>query len=268
MGLFISGWLFILGLAIGSFISVIVYRTINGESPWKGRSHCDHCGKLVDWKHNIPLLSFILLRGKCVNCKTKISWQYPIVELLTGLLFVWWYWVGQSVFMLVKPPFVVLQPLFWLIIGVLMLMVIIYDLAYSLIPDFISLPLVALTFAYRLFLGLSGEMRWLDMWTSLIAGLVLAWFFYGLYLLTNRKGFGLGDVKMAPALGLLLGWQKMTIAVFLAFVIGATVGVLLMSIGKKRFGQTIPFGPFLVLGSAISLLWGPLLWNWYWAILR
>lgn len=268
MAAFISFWLFIFGLAIGSFINVIVYRSINGESPWKGRSHCDDCGKLVDWKQNIPLLSFILLRGRCANCGKKISWTYPVVELMTGLLFVWWYWIGQGVFLLVQPPLTWAQPLFWLIVGIALLMVLIFDLIYGIIPDFLTLPLFLLTLAYRVYLAVSGEMRWIDMWTALLAGLILTWFFAGLYILTNKKGFGLGDVKLAPALGLLLGWQKTTIAIFLAFVIGATVGVVLMLVGKKKWGQTVPFGPFLVVGTAISLLWGNAIWGWYFGLIH
>lgn len=170
--------------------------------------------------------------------------------------------------MLANPPFPWVQPLFWLIVAIFMLMVVVFDLLYYLIPDFLTYPLIVITFAYRVVLGLSGEMRWLDMWTSLLAGLVLAWFFWGLYLLTNKKGFGFGDVKLAPALGLLLGWQKTIIDVFLAFVIGALVGVALITVGKKKFGQTIPFGPFLVLGAATSLLWGQQIWNWYMAFLH
>lgn len=267
MELLVTGWLFIFGLVIGSFLNVVIYRSVNGESPFKGRSHCDHCGKLVDWKENIPLLSFVILRGKCANCKKRISWQYPVVELLVGLLFVWWYWMGRGFFLLAADPFTWAQPAFWLVVGIVLLMVVVYDLAYYLIPDFLTIPLVVLTLLYRIGLGVTGQMRWVDLITSGLAGLILAWFFMGLYLGTGKKGFGLGDVKLAPALGLLLGWQKTLVMIFMAFILGATVALVLMALGKKKLGQTIPFGPFLVLATILSLLWGGLIWDWYWAIL-
>ena len=102
---------------------------------------------------------------------------------------------------------------------------------------------------------------------AIICGLVLMAFFYGLWFFTKGRGFGFGDVKLAPSLGLLLGWPKTIVAVFLAFVLGAVVAVVLIALGKKKLGQTIPFGPFLVLGTLIALLWGSRLWSWYWGLL-
>lgn len=265
MEILISGWLFILGLALGSFINVIIYRTIKGESPFKGRSYCDHCGKLVGWRENIPLFSFLVLRGRCSRCRKKIPLQYPVVELLTGLLFVWWYWIGKAVFLLTQSPLGLLQPAFWLIVGLMLLMVFIYDLIYGIIPDFLSGGLLGLAIVYRLFLAVSGAMRWQDVASSVNAGLLLMAFFFGLYLLTKRRGFGFGDVKLAPALGLLLGWQKTIVGVMAAFIIGALVGSLLIGLKKKRLGQTVPFGPFLVVGTLLALVWGGVIWAKYWS---
>lgn len=246
---------------------MVVYRTMYDDSPLRGRSYCDHCGKLVDWKHNIPLLSFFLLGGKCANCKKKISWQYPVVEFLVGMLFVWWLIVGRSFFLLVQEPFTILQPMFWLVVGLILLLVIVFDLVYMLIPDFLTFSLFFVVLSYRLLLVATSQMRGEDLGYSLVSGGILALFFYFLYWVTKKKGFGFGDVKLAPSLGLILGYQRLVVAVFLAFVLGSLLGVVLLLMGKKKFGQVIPFGPFLVLGTIISLLWGNQVWNWYFGML-
>ena len=261
-------WLFIFGLVIGSFLNVVVYRTIYGESPLKGRSVCPHCKKQISWKHNIPLLSFLFLRGKCAHCKKRISWQYPVVEGLTALLFVWWYVMGKGFFLLVNTPLELVQPYFWLMVGVLLLLVLVFDLWYGVIPNAVNLLLLVLVLGYRVALVVMGIMRPQDFWMAVVAGIGLALFFYGLYLLTKRKGFGLGDVKLAPSLGLLLGLRGTIVATMLSFMSGAIVAVVLLVLGRKRFGQTIPFGPFLVLGAVMALLWHELIWEWYFGLLR
>lgn len=266
MDLIVSFYLFAIGLAIGSFINVIIYRSVKGESPFVGRSHCDHCGKKVDWKHNIPLLSFLFLRGKCYFCHKKISWQYPLVEFITGMLFVWWFWIGKAFFFLSTPLSFYLQPTFWLIIGIILVMIFVYDLVYGIIPDYLNKIILGLSVLYRLYLTLNGEMQWSDLKSSVAAGLLLMAFFWGLYLLTKKRGFGLGDVKLAPSLGLLLGWQKTIVGMMSAFMIGALVGIVLIAVGKKKFGQTIPFGPFLVIGTVLALVWGNQIWSWYFGL--
>lgn len=256
-------FIFIFGLIWGSFLNVVIYRTTHGTSPLSGRSKCPKCKKMISWKHNIPLISFFLLHGKCVNCGTKISWQYPVVELLTGFLFVWWFWIGQGFFLLVGQPWSLLQPVFWLLVGMLLLVVFVADWRFGLIPDSANIILFVLALGYRLALTGFGLMQSEDMIRAIICGLVLMIFFYCLWYFTKGRGFGFGDVKLAPSLGLLLGWPKTLVAVFLAFVIGAVVALVLMAMGKKKLGQTIPFGPFLVLGTVISLVWGNSLWGWY-----
>ncbi|MBI1871803.1 prepilin peptidase [Candidatus Collierbacteria bacterium] len=189
-------FVFIFGLIWGSFLNVVIYRTTHGTSPLSGRSQCPKCKKVISWKNNIPLISFFLLHGRCVNCKTRISWRYPVVEFMTGILFVWWYLISQSFFSLAGSPFSILQPVFWLL-----------------------------------------------------------------------GGFGFGDVKLAPSLALLLGWPRVSVGIFSAFVIGAVLGLTLILFGKRRFGQTIPFGPFLIVGVLVGLLFGNSLWGWYWGLI-
>lgn len=261
-------WLFILGLAVGSFLNVVIYRTVNGQSPLKGRSKCTECGVKIAWQNNIPLLSFMWLRGRCAQCGAKISWQYPVVEFLTGVLFVWWYVVGWGFFRLAGSPFGWLQPLFWLGVGVALLLVVVFDVRYGIIPDVLSAVLLIWVLMYRIGLVVTGRMMKGDFYLALVTGLVLTGFFYFLYQVTKKKGFGLGDVKLAPSLGLILGWPKTLIGVWLAFVVGAVVAITLLILGKKKMKQTIVFGPFLVIGTMIALWWGDAIWNWYLIMLK
>lgn len=258
---------FFLGLVFGSFLNVVIYRTTHGTSPLSGRSQCPKCRKMISWKHNIPLISFFSLRGRCANCGTKISWQYPVVEFLTGSLFVWWFLMGQSFFLLWQQPWNYVQPVFWLTVGMILLSIFVADWRFELIPDSLTLPLFILALGYRLALVGSGQMQSGDLAAAIIAGLILTAFFYGLWHFTKGRGFGFGDVKLAPSLGLLLGFPRTLVGVFLAFAFGALAASLLIILGKKKIGQTVPFGPFLVAGTVVSLLWGQSLWSWYFGLL-
>lgn len=259
--------LFLWGLAIGSFLNVVIYRTVTGESPFKGRSKCDHCGRELSWTHNIPLLSYLVLRGRCVYCKKRIPVQYPLVELLTGLIFVWWFLIGQYFFLLVASPWVYIQPLFWLSVGILLWLVVVFDLRYGIIPDWLNGLLLVLVLGYRLALVGSGIMYWRDFVSMAVTAAAVTGFFLGLYLLSRRKGFGLGDVKLAPSIALLTGATGTVVAVFAAFLAGAVMAVPFLVLGRVKMKQSVPFGPLLVLGVAISLLWGEVIWGWYLSML-
>ncbi len=249
-------WIFLVGLAIGSFLNVVVYRVLTGESPFKGRSKCDFCQKQIAWYDNIPLLSFVFLKGRCRNCGKKISWRYPILELLSGCLFVWWFAVGQMFFRLTQLPYKTVQPVFWLIIGVGLTSLAVADLFYGVLPDVFTISLTILALLYRAVLTIAGIIQLTDFALMIVSALGAAGFFWGLKLITKDKGMGMGDVKLALLMGLLLGWPKILVAQFAAFLTGALAGIILIIAGKKKFGQTIPFGPFLVWGTAIALVWG------------
>lgn len=259
---------FILGLLWGSFLGVVVYRTVNEGSPLSGRSKCDKCNRKISWWQNIPLFSFLLLRGKCFYCKKPIDWSYPLIELITGVLFVWWFVVGRSFFLLAGSPWSLIQPIFWLIVGMTLLVIFLTDIKYGIIADGTNLFLFCLVLFYRLALVGSGTMMMADFWKAGISALVLTGFFYALWWFTNKKGFGFGDVKFAPSIGLLLGWPRVLVAVMSSFIIGSVVGISLILLGKKKFGQTIPFGPFLVVGVTVALFWGGQLWSWYLGMLQ
>jgi leader peptidase (prepilin peptidase) / N-methyltransferase len=264
----LAGLVFLLGLIWGSFLGVVVYRTIKGSSPLSGRSKCDKCNKKLSWWQNIPVLSYVFLKGKCFFCKKPIDWSYPLIELITGVLFVWWLVVGRSFFLLAGSPWSIIQPVFWLVVGMILLVIFVTDLKYGIISNGSNLAFFSWVVLYRVMLVGSGQMMMADLVKAAVSGLVLTVFFWSLWWFTKGKGFGFGDVKFAPGIGLLLGWPRTLVGMMASFVIGSVVGVGLILLGKKKFGQTIPFGPFLVVGIVVALLWGNDLWSWYMTMLQ
>lgn len=254
---------FIFGLVMGSFLNVVVYRVLTGDSPFRGRSACPHCHKQIAWHDNIPLFSFLLLSGKCRHCHKKISWRYPVLELLTAILFVWWFGMGQFFFNLTQQPYTVVQPVFWLLIGIGLLSMFVADMWFGVLPDVFTVGLSVLAFLYRFLLTLPGIMQLNDFLGAVAAGLGAAGFFWLLIWITKGKGMGFGDVKLGLLMGLLLGWPRITVALFMAFLTGALTGIILILLKRKRFGQTIPFGPFLILGTVFALVWGTQTIDWY-----
>lgn len=251
------------GVCFGSFLGVVIYRTLNGMSPYSGRSICDHCKRQLAWYENIPLLSFLALRGKCRTCHKKIDWTYPAIEFITGMLFVWWATLGFAFFHLNELPYLLIQPAFWLFVGIILIIIFVIDYLYGIIPDYSIVLLGGASLVYRLSLVISDQMKWVDFSNSLIAGLIAFLFFMGLFLVTKGKGIGFGDVKLAPVMGFLLGFPKAIVGFYLSFVLGGLVGILLLLWGKKKFGQTIPFGPFMVVGLVLGLMYGETIWLTY-----
>jgi leader peptidase (prepilin peptidase)/N-methyltransferase len=255
--------LFLFGLAIGSFLNVVIYRSVHDESFVHGRSKCPNCKKMIAWYDNVPLLSFFMLKGKCRHCGTQISWSYPVIEFITAILFVWWYLIGFTFFQLSSKPFVILQPAFWLCVGICLVVIFFSDLLYGIIPDAVVVLLGGLGLVYRAALLLFQVMRPEDMAYTLLAATGAALFFWLLWWITNEKGMGLGDVKFMFPLGLIMGWPGTFVGVLSAFILGSLVGIGLILFNKKKFGQTLPFGPFLVAGTVIALVAGDRLVHWY-----
>lgn len=255
--------LFLLGAAIGSFLNVIIYRSTTGESWVAGRSHCETCKTNIAWYDNIPLFSYFILRGKSRCCHKPLSLSHPVIEGLTGALFVWWYTVGFLFFQLTQQPFVVLQPLFWLFVGLLLLYIFVFDYRYMLIPTWaVTLLFVAVIF-YRLLLAATGIMQYSDLMAAVVSMIASGLFFFALWIGTQKKGIGFGDVELIFPLALLLGWPKIMPGLFFAFVIGGMVGVYLMITKKAKLKQAVPFGPFLIIGTLLSLIWGDAIFRWY-----
>lgn len=261
--LFVTGILFLLGAVIGSFLNVVIYRTVTEESWVTGRSHCENCLKQIRWYDNVPLLSYFLLGGKCRFCRAPIAISHPVIEFLCGSLFVWWYWGGTFFFKLTEQPFHYVQPFFWLLVGVLLLIIFFADILYWIIPDEAVGLLAGLTFLYRLSLTLSHVMQPTDFARTIVGAFLCCVAFWALWFFTKGKGMGLGDVKFAIPFALLLGWPNMILGIFLSFVIGSIVAILLLLVKKKKMKQTIPFGPFMVISLFITLVWGNQILGWY-----
>jgi len=245
-----------LGLIIGSFLNVLILRHNTGLSAMKGQSVCFSCGKTLRWFELIPVLSFLALRGRCARCQTKISWQYPLVEALTSLLFwlVWWKLDGLS-----SPVWQVF--LTWAFFAVLVV-VSVYDIKHKIIPDEYSIILgvisLILVLGQATFLHLQG--RYL-LW-AFLAGPILASPFALIFLVSRGRWMGFGDVKLELSLGWFLGiWAGLS-AMFLSFWTGAIYGVLAVLLGLKLFKQKItiksevPFAPFLILGCTLIYFFG------------
>ena len=165
----ISTALFCLGAALGSFLNVVIVRTALAEDWVSGRSRCDSCKATLKWFDMVPLLSYWWLGGKCRYCKNSIPLSHPVVEILTGSLFVWWYWFGFLFFKLAEQPFVLLQPIFWLIVGMILLVIFFTDLWFFLIPDSAVILLTLLAVIYRASLVLYGVMQPYDLTNMVIA---------------------------------------------------------------------------------------------------
>lgn len=242
--------IFLFGLIVGSFLNCLIYRLKAGESFWKGRSHCPYCRHKLSWFDLIPVLSFFLLERKCRYCRKPISWQYPLVELATGFLFVF--------------CFLFHVPYLAFIIVPLLIVIFVYDLKHYIIPDkiiYFAILVSGIWYAiYGLFLN---QYTKYDILNTLYSALVASAFFFSIVLISRGHWMGMGDVKLAFLMGLFLGWPNVFIALFLAFFIGAVLGVILIISGKKQLSSEIPFGPFLVTGTLIALFWGQNIINWY-----
>ncbi|PLY02885.1 MAG: prepilin peptidase [Desulfuromonas sp.] len=242
---------FVFGTVIGSFLNVCIARVPAGESVVSPRSKCPECGTFISWYQNIPLLSYMFLRGRCAGCGVKISLRYPLVELLTGILFVavlWYFGLGFA------------SPVFWVFVSLLICISFI-DYDHQIIPNVISLPGIVLGFVFSFLLP---GMPWLDSLLGIVAGggsLWLVAFIY--YLLTRAEGMGMGDVKLLAMIGAFLGYQAVLPVIFIASLLGSVVGILLMVITRSGRKLAIPFGPYLSMAALITLLWGDALLKWY-----
>lgn len=248
MFFFFLPFVFVFGLVFGSFLNVLIYRLPQGLS-LMGRSFCPKCRHKISWFDNVPLLSFVVLKGKCRSCCFPVSFQYPAVELTTGVLFVFtllfFSWRDFQLWSILGFAFTL-----WLVSALLVIFVI--DLKHRVIPDEIVFPtiLISLPFAIR------------DTPYALPTALLSFLFFFLLHFLTRGKGMGLGDVKLAFLIGLVLGFPKSILTFYLAFLTGAIVGVILVLLGKKKLKQAVAFGPFLVASTFFSLFWGDPLVRW------
>jgi len=249
-----------MGLVIGSFLNVVIYRLPRGKSLWNPPSHCPSCKKILAWYDNIPILSFILLHGRCRNCKSPISWRYPVVEGMSGLFFLFillhWYpflFLGHLSFVNPVKEFVFISfliPTFFI------------DLEHQIIPDSLSYPLL---FSGIFFSFLQGFFLPSLAGIALGAGIFLAIFYLSLLIL-HQAGMGIGDVKLAAGIGAYFGWKMALLSFFLAFLTGAVVACILLVFHLKGIKDKIPFGPFLVTGAFLTLFLGKDIINLYFSL--
>jgi len=239
---------FIFGLSIGSFINCLIWR-IHEKKTILGRSFCPKCKHKLSWYDNIPLFSFFFLHGKCRYCGEKISWQYPIVELITAVLFVLAFFIhfsGSNFLLIVRD---------WFLISV-MIVVFIYDLKYYLILDIISLPSILIIFIFNFFLGF-------NLLNLLISGIIGGSFFLFQFLISKGEWIGGGDIRLGILMGVALAWPMSVIAILLAYIIGVIAVLPLLISKKKKFKSEIPLGIFLSTATIITLFWGEAILNWY-----
>ena len=237
----ISFFLFSLGTIIGSFLNVCIYRLPQGKSIISPGSHCPYCNTPIRWYENIPILSFIFLKGRCRYCKKPISWQYPLVEFMTGLFtLIVYHRYGLSFITVI-----------YLLFIYALIVISFIDLKQQIIPDEISLPGIAIGLLSSLFLPhISFKDAFLG---TLLGGGSLFLIAYSYYLLTKREGMGGGDIKLLAMIGAFLGWKAIPLVIFISSLIGSFVGIIWIIFFKKDRYFPIPFGPFLSLGAIYSI---------------
>lgn len=256
------------GLLVGSFLNVVVYRLpkilerqwtaecaeLSGQQPAaqepfslsRPRSRCQQCGHMIRWYENIPVLSYLALRGKCAACRAPIGLRYPLVELATGGLFAWCVWRWG-----VTP-----SALAWSGFAAALVALTLIDWDTTLLPDDLTLPL--------LWAGLiAAALQWtaVPLATALwgaVAGYLSLWLVYWAFkLVTGKEGMGFGDFKLFAALGAWFGWPALVPMILMASVIGATVGIAMKVFGGLREGGYVPFGPFLATAGLTAMIFGP-----------
>lgn len=270
---------FVAGLILGSFLSVVFTRLeidpdLTPDQPKRrrksrqaakeilfGRSRCDHCHQQIAWHDNIPLLSYVLLRGKCRHCGKPIGEYHPVLELVSGLFVTAAYlyygltWQGGVA----------------VVFGLFMLLIFAYDLRHQIIPNVIVVPaillaLVVLLYQFVLFQNHAGLQ--LTLWSTdpepyLLAGGVLGLFFLALSVVSRGTWIGGGDIKLAALIGLVLGWPYALVAVILAYLFGCAYAVFLLVTKRATMKTSIAFGPMLVIGYFIAAFYGDTIAGWY-----
>ncbi len=275
IGILIIG---VYGLIIGSFLNAVIWRLheqaqikslkpkaknlkLKGEdsqlSITKGRSMCPECAHRLRVYDLIPVLSWLILKGKCRDCHKPISWQYPGVELLTGAVFV-------ASWLVLRPVNALQWVLFglWLVMAGMLIVLAIYDLRWMILPDVVMFPAMLLAVALVLANILIGRPITSAL-SSVLAAALAGGAFYALAAVSKGRWMGGGDIKLVFLMGLVLGLQKILLALFLGFNVAAVVAVVLLLVRLKKRTDYIPFGPFLVGATIVAYLYGQVVINWY-----
>lgn len=248
---FMALCVFLFGAVVGSFLNVCIYRLPLYQSIITPGSRCMSCGTAVRWFDNIPMFSWLFLRGRCRSCGVGFSVRYPFVELLTACL---------TLLLFVRFGLSVSFVIYFFFIAALIVVTFI-DFDHQIIPDEISLPGIGLGFLASFFLPEPG-------WLSSLAGIVVGWgsfalIFYGYLWLTGREGMGGGDAKLLAMLGAFLGLKSVPFIIFASSLVGTVAGLSIMALQRKGRHLAIPFGPYLALGALLYIFYGPQLISWY-----
>ncbi len=252
--------LFLLGLSFGSFVNALVWRLRKKRNFVSERSECTHCHHVLAWYDLIPVVSWVLLKGKCRYCKKKID-DSPLVELLVGVLFV----ISYIFWPLSYSMLGIILFVLWLISLTILTALAVYDLKWMLLPDKLMFPLIAIGLVWFLLYAFGLE-EWgvARVGLELIYSLASVTGIYGLlYLVSKGEWVGFGDVKLGIFMGLILGWQGGLLAVMLANVIGFIVIIPGLVAGKLQRTSRVPFGPFLIAATVITFLFGARIIDWY-----
>ena len=249
---FILLFLFFLGVTSGSYTNSWVWRVENKRWKWGGRSVCVHCGRVLVWYENIPVVSFVVLWGQCRTCHSAIPASYPLVEFFSGLLFVCTGWYHFHVEAINPWP-----PSRDLVFVSVLLVIFVYDFKYQIIPT-------GLVWSGALFgLAINYSQLLLTPY-SLVLGTLIGWlFFYTQYLVSHGRWIGGGDVRLGAMLGIWLGWPNILVALFFAYMLGALSAIPLLISGKKGMQSKVPFGTFLAMGALVALFFGVQIIQWY-----
>ena len=240
-----------LGAVLGSFYNVVIYRIPLKKSIVFPASHCPLCNSDIKWYDNIPMLSYLLLRGKCRNCSETISWQYPMVELLSAVAAAYCLYRWE----------LTMEAFFCYLFLTVLLIVSAIDLKHQIIPDIISVPGM---FIFLLLSFLRPEITFLESLLGMvIGGAVILGVIMAYYLVTKKEGMGGGDIKLLALIGAFLGYKSLLFVIFVSSVVGSVIGIIYMIAVKGDRKLAIPFGPFLSLGGVIYLWRGPELIQFY-----
>ena len=251
----IEVFIFILGLCIGSFLNVCIYRLPASKSIVHPRSMCSNCGTLIASYDNIPILSYLWLKGRCRHCRTKISLRYPMVELLGGLFALGTY---------LKFGLTIEALIYYLFFTALMVVTFI-DLDHRIIPDIITLPGIPLCFAASFALP---AITYKEALLGILSGggslFLVAWTYS---LIMKKEGMGGGDIKLLAMMGAMIGWKGVLFTIFIASLVGTLAGMAVMLQSRKGIKLAVPFGPFLSIGSITYIFFGTPLIAWYFNLL-
>lgn len=255
MSIIVLLFLFFLGLIIGSFLNVIIYRLPKNESIIFPGSHCPYCNHKIPCYDNIPLLSFLILKGKCRYCKKKISFQYPIIEFISGLILLLSFFLYSFTLRFAAAS----------IFLYLLLPVFVIDLKHQVISDKITISGIVLGFAFSFFLP---NINWLGSLQGIaVGGITLLLISVAGKWIFKKEAMGMGDVMLFMMVGAFIGWRNVVLTLILASILGSVVGLAILA-KKKKKDSVIPFGPFISIAAVVAYFWGNLLIAKYLSIFR